>query len=106
MACPGLEDLLSGRSGDHAVHCENCRALLESFAEVDAAFEAAFSGISAPAGIAAAVRSRVSIAGLQQRLSPVPEILDLIGWAAVLAMAAIALPRFASFLSSILPRLG
>jgi hypothetical protein len=106
MACPELEDLLDGKSGDHALHCENCRALLDAFAEIDTTFESAFAGISAPAGMAAAVHARISQIRPQPRISPVPEILDLIGWAAVLAMAAIVLPQFASFLSSILPGLG
>jgi hypothetical protein len=104
MACPGLEDLLSGRSGNHALYCEKCRALVEAFAEVDSTFEAAFAGISAPTGLTAAVR--ISLAGSARRPSPIPEVLDLIGWAAVLAMAAIVLPRFTSVLSSILAGLG
>jgi hypothetical protein len=106
MACPELEDLLIGRAGDHALHCKNCRALLESSAEVDSIFETAFAGISAPAEISSAVRVHISVNGRLQRVSPIPEILDLIGWAAVLAMAAIILPRFPALLSSILPRLG
>ena len=106
MACPELEDLLSGRAGDHALHCTNCRTLLESFAEVDSIFETAFADISAPAEIASAVRARISLNGRRRQLSPIPEILDLIGWAAVLAMAAIILPRFTALLSTILPRLG
>ncbi len=106
MACPELEDLLSGRAGDHALHCKDCRALLESFAEVDSMFDTAWAGISAPAAIAPAVRTRISLNERRQRVSLIPESLDLIGWAAVLAMAAIILPRFPALLSSILPRFG
>ena len=98
MACPELEDLLSGASGNHAVHCEACRALLDACAEIDSVFDAAFARNSAPAGLAASV--------LYPRLSPIPEVLDLIGWAAVLAVAAIVLPRFTSLLSSIFTGLG
>ena len=106
MACPELEDLLEGKGNDHTLHCENCRALLEAFTEVDSVFESAFTGIAAPAGMAAAVRARIHPAGFERRPSPVPEFLDLIGWAAVLATAAILLPRFTTFVSSILAGLG
>jgi hypothetical protein len=103
MACPELEDLLSGKGGNHALSCKECRALLDAYAEADSAFEAAFAGISAPSGLAAAVRMHLSSMGWERRPSPVYEILDLIGWAAVLVTAAIVLPRFTSLLSSSWP---
>jgi hypothetical protein len=106
MACPNFEDLLNGKSGDHVLNCRDCRALLEAFTEVDSVFESAFTGISAPAGMAASVRERIRLAGFERRPSAVPEFLDLIGWAAVLATAAILLPRFTRFVSSILAGLG
>jgi hypothetical protein len=106
MACPNFEDLLNGKSRDHALNCKDCRALLEAFAEIDSVFESAFAGIAAPAGMAAAVRVRIRHASLDRRPSPVPEFLDLIGWAAVLAAAAILLPRFTAFVGSILAGLG
>ena len=98
MACPDFEDLLNGKNGYHALNCKDCRALLAAFAEIDSVFETAFAGISAPAGMVAAVRGHLDPADLERRPSPVPEFLDLIGWAAVLAVAAILLPRFALFL--------
>jgi hypothetical protein len=106
MACPNFEDLLNGKSRDHVLNCKDCRALLEACSEIDSVFESAFAGISAPAGMAAAVRARLSPTGLERHPSPVPEFLDLIGWAAVLAIAAILLPRFTSLLSSILAGFG
>jgi len=60
MACPEFEDLVREGAGGHAARCEECRALLEALADVDAAFEAAFAGVSAPPGMAAAVRARVA----------------------------------------------
>jgi hypothetical protein len=106
MACPTLEDLLSGKSGNHVLHCQDCRALLDALVEIDSVFESAFAGISAPADLAAAVRSRISSVDLIRRPSPIPEFLDLIGWAAVFVIAAIILPRFVSVLSSIWTVLG
>ncbi len=101
MACPTLEDLLNGKSGNHVLHCQDCRALLDAFAEVDSVFESAFAGISAPVDLATAVHARISPIGHIRRPSPLPEFLDLIGWAAVLAIVAIILPRFVSALGSI-----
>jgi len=49
---------------------------------IDAELDAALAGIAAPPGFAAAVRRRVAAS----RVSPLPEILDSIGWAAVLAI--------------------
>jgi hypothetical protein len=81
MACPEFENLLSGGDEKHVLQCEECRALLDALAQVDSTFEAAFAGICAPAG-------------LHPHLSPIPEVLDLIGWAAVLATVAFVLPYF------------
>jgi hypothetical protein len=102
MACPELEDLLNEGSGGHAAHCEECRARLEALAHVEATFNAAFAHIAAPPGLAAAVQARVAQAVPEYGPSLVPEVLDLIGWAAVLAAAAIVVPRFATLLSAVL----
>ena len=59
MACPEFEDLVREGAAGHAARCEDCRALLDALADVDAAFEAAFAGVFAPPGMAAAVRARV-----------------------------------------------
>jgi hypothetical protein len=94
MACPEFEELVREGVGGHAARCEECRALLDALADVDATFEAAFAGVSAPPGMAAAVRARVALTPPFRRPSPLPEILDMIGWAAVLALATVLLPRF------------
>lgn len=101
MACPELEDLLREGSGGHAAHCEECRALLEALTHVDATFDAAFADISAPPGLAAAVHARVARELPERGPSLIPEILDFIGWAAVLAMAAIVAPHFFPFISNL-----
>ncbi len=106
MACPEFEDLVRGGGGDHAAHCEECRALLDALADVDATFDAAFAGISAPPSLAAAVRARMAREFSVRRTSLLPEVLDFIGWAAVLALAAILLPRFLPLLDAALARIS
>ena len=79
MACPEFEELLRRGERGHAAHCEECRALLEALADVDATFEAAFAGVAAPPGLQAAVRARVARQGRLRAPSLVPEILGFIG---------------------------
>lgn len=106
MACPHFEDLLNERNAGHVAHCEECRALMDALARVDATFDAAFGHISAPPGLAEAVQARIARLRPERRLTPVPEVLDLIGWAAVLVIAAVVVPRFAELVRSILLGLG
>jgi len=106
MPCPDLEELLNDENNGHAVNCGKCRALLGAVARVDGILSAAFAQVSAPPGLAAAVRGRVALEVPERRPSPLPEVLDLIGWAAVLAVAAIVIPRFTSLLGSVLAGLG
>jgi hypothetical protein len=108
MACPTFEELSRGGASvaGHAVHCEQCRALLESLAEVDATLEAAFEGIAAPPGLAARARLMAARETRLRRPSVLPEVLDFIGWAAVLALAAVLLPRFLPAIQAMLANLG
>lgn len=106
MACPEFEDLVRECAGGHAARCEECRALLDALSDVDAAFEAAFADVSAPPGMAAAVRARVARAFPVRAPSPLPEILDFIGWAAVLALALVLLPRFLPLIDAAMAGLG
>jgi len=57
---------------------------------IDDELDAALAGMSAPPDFAAAVRRRVA----RPRVSPLPEILDSIGWAAVLAIVFLLLLWF------------
>jgi len=61
---------------------------------IDQELDAALAGLSAPPGFAAAVRRRVAAS----RVSPLPEILDSIGWAAVLTIVSLLLLWFAPML--------
>ena len=106
MACPDFEDLVNGGAGDHSAHCEECRALLDAWADVDATFDAAFAGISAPPRLAALVRARAVREIAVRRPSLLPEVLDFIGWAAVFALAAVLLPRFLPLLDAAIASLS
>jgi hypothetical protein len=106
MACPEFEDLVREGAGGHAARCEECRALLDALADVDAALEAAFAGVSAPPGMAAIVRARAFRELPLREPSALPEILDFIGWAAVLALAVVLLPRFLPLIDAALAGLG
>jgi len=98
MACPSLEDLLREGANGHAAQCQECRALLEAWADVDATFEAGFAGIAAPASLVPAVRAMAAREAQARGPSWAPEILDFLGWAAVLAIAAILIPRYLPYL--------
>ena len=102
MSCPEFEDLVREGASGHAQRCEHCRALLEALADVDEALETAFAGVSAPPRLAASVRARLAIESPVRRPSIVPEVLDFIGWAAVLALAAVWLPHLLLRLTAVL----
>jgi len=106
MACPDFEDLLREDADGHAAHCEQCRALLESWEYVDSTLEAGFAGITAPPSLARGVRALAKNELQVRRPSFVPEILDFVGWAAVLAILAILAPRYLPDLLSAFARLG
>jgi len=102
MACPEFEDLVRKGAGGHAAHCDDCRALLEALGDVDRTLEAAFAGINAPPSLRTAVDERIAREIRLQRPSIIPEVLDFIGWAAVLALAAALLPHLLLRLGGIL----
>jgi hypothetical protein len=106
MACPDFEELVRDGSGGHAMHCEECSALLEALAEVDSNLEAAYGGISAPPALATVVRLRIGREGAEHGPSMLPEVLDFIGWAAVLALFAVLAPRLVPLLNEALEKLS
>ena len=101
-SCPELEELLKEGSGGHAAHCQECRELLEAVSRVDATLEAALGNLCATPELENAILARISRLRSERRPSILPEVMDLIGWAAVIAAAAIAVPFFASLLSEVL----
>ena len=100
MACPAFEELLRDGPDGHAAHCEECRALLEAWAEVEARLEAGLAGVAAPSSLASTVRALAVRELPLRRPSLIPEILDFLGWAAVLAVAAILIPHYLPYLVS------
>ena len=106
MPCPEFEDLLSGAAPGHAEHCEDCRALLEAWADADETLEAAFAGVHAPPSLAAAARMTIDRQATLRAPSPLPEILDFIGWAAVLTLAAVLIPRLLPWIDAALANLS
>jgi hypothetical protein len=99
MACPGFEELLRQGPGGHASHCEDCGALLGAWTDVDSRLNTAFRNVSAPPSLAAAVRMRIAQEEDIRRPTPLPEILDFIGWAAVLTLCAVLAPLFIPLLN-------
>jgi len=106
MACPEFADLLNDRNRDHIRQCEACRALLDELSHLEASFETAFAGISAPPGLETAVRARIAREVPERAPSLIPEFLDFLGWAAVLAVVAFVVPRLFPFISAVLAGLG
>ena len=106
MGCPELEELLLEGTNGHAAHCEACRALLDAWHHVDATLDTALAPICAPPGLAPAVRACVLREEQVCAPSLIPEILDLIGWAAILATAAIVIPRFLPLIQAVLAEAG
>ncbi|HEV2687196.1 MAG TPA: hypothetical protein VGV35_01540 [Bryobacteraceae bacterium] len=104
MACPEFEDLLTDYAeldieqryavDAHMAVCDECRAFHEALADVDSAMTAAFAGVEAPADLPRAVIGRIGAP--IRRPSFVPEILDLTGSVAVLAVALVLLAALVS----------
>jgi anti-sigma factor RsiW len=73
----------------HTRVCPKCRAFLETALELDGALRERFAGRTAPASLAPAVLARISRQTPYRPVSPLPELLDFIGWAAVVAVAVV-----------------
>jgi len=71
----------------HLAFCGACREFFDALEEADAALAGAFSGVRTRAGFRARVAARI-----EPRPTWIPEILDFVGWAAMLA-AAVGLAR-------------
>lgn len=72
----------------HLAVCPDCRSYLEALAEADAALSARFAARRAPVGFEQAVLRRMERQLPLRRPPYLPEILDFVGWAAVVAIAA------------------
>ncbi|HYM11901.1 MAG TPA: hypothetical protein VEU62_14285 [Bryobacterales bacterium] len=97
MPCPQVEDLLvdygelaaaeRGAVDAHVAACADCRAFRDALTGLDDALTAAFASAEVPAGFEASVLRRARHAAPAGRPSWIPEILDFIGWAAVVGIA-------------------
>ena len=65
----------------HASVCAGCREFLEAAAQVDESLAALYSGIEP--------RRRLALTALLTKPSALPEVLDFLGWAAVVAAIVI-----------------
>ena len=98
MPCTEFERLLleygelSGearRTADaHLAGCAGCRALLEGLADVDAQLAVAYADAVVSTGFRDSVLRRVEGHVPIRRPSLIPEVLDFVGWAAVVAITA------------------
>ncbi len=96
MACPEFEDRLieyADIEGEaracvdaHLADCAGCRQFLEALRVVDTELTARFARREVSTTFAATVRHRVERGAAERPLSFVPEILDFVGWGAIVAL--------------------
>jgi len=80
--------IIVGEADAHLRACPDCRNWFEALAEIGAALGASFEDIHAPATLATHVRRQI-VDHQPARVSPVPEILDFVGWLGVIGAAGL-----------------
>lgn len=108
MPCASFEDLLldyqaisaaDRRAVDaHVAACADCREYLDTVLQLDLQLADLYGAVEASPAFGSVVRSRVAREAPLPKLSFVPEVLDFIGWSAVLAglawlVLSLPLPR-------------
>ncbi|HEV8130654.1 MAG TPA: hypothetical protein VGQ81_05355 [Acidobacteriota bacterium] len=98
MPCAEFEDSLLDyqaldseklqRANAHLAMCADCRAFLEALGEVDASLTDLFAGYHVFPIFRQSVLRRLQNQRQNRRPSVIPEILDFIGWAAVVVIVA------------------
>jgi hypothetical protein len=73
----------------HAAQCASCREFLEALRTVDSQLTAQLTGLEVTPAFAPAVRRRVRLEGSAAPPSLVPELLDFVGWGAILALVGL-----------------
>ncbi len=96
MACAEFEERLleyaelangeRARVDAHAAKCPSCREFLEALRAVDSQLTAQIAGLGVTPAFAPAVRRRVRNEGATARPSLIPELLDFVGWGAIVAL--------------------
>ena len=109
MGCAEFRELLveyaelagaaRGRADSHLAQCAGCREFLEALQTVDAALAAQFGDCETSVEFATAVRRRVGRESAMRRPSFIPEVLDFVGWGAIVALIALAI----SWVSPLIP---
>ncbi|MBI3695446.1 MAG: hypothetical protein HY238_11495 [Acidobacteria bacterium] len=107
MPCDRFESLLvdygelrpeERREADaHLAVCAECRAFLNSLADLDGSLSAAYTGARVSPEFRDSVMRRTSREAVIARPSFVPEILDFLGWMAVVAIVAYVLNQVNPF---------
>ena len=107
MPCASFEDLLleyRELSADerkavdaHLAGCANCRQYLETAAELDAALAETYSGAQTAPAFREAVLSGIRAETHLPKPSALPEVLDFIGWAGVIAAMVCLTPLLPPF---------
>jgi len=102
--CPDMEGRLleysdltveeQRRVDAHLTSCPACRAWVEDLKRVDADLSAAFAAVRLPPEFEAGVLRAARRERLWRRPSPLPEILDFIGWAAVITVVTSLAVRY------------
>jgi anti-sigma factor RsiW len=101
MGCAEFRELLveyaelvgdaRARVDSHLAQCSGCREFLGALQTVDAALAARFCGRETSAAFATAVRRRVGRETAMRRPSFIPEVLDFVGWGAIVVLIALAI---------------
>ncbi len=89
MRCEDWQDRMAAGEDVriHVLTCAECRAFTDAMAEIDAEFAAAYSAVGLPAKIRESVLRGAMVA--PRRPSFVPEVLDFVGWAAVVGFGVL-----------------
>jgi len=98
MACAEFEELLIDyqdlpfpertKVDAHLAGCTGCREYLSILRQLDDDFTAQYSGMTANRGLQLRIRSRIAAETRLARLSYLPEILDFIGAAGIVAIVS------------------
>jgi len=99
MACAEFEErlleyaeLASGERAPveaHVAQCSSCREFLVALRTVDSQLTAQLAGVEVTSAFAPAVRRRVRHQRAGARPSLVPELLDFVGWGAIVALLGV-----------------
>ena len=107
MPCASFEDLIADYPelaaaeradvDSHVAACAGCREYLETIRELDAGLEKLYSGAQVSPALQRAVFSRMGAEARMGKPSPLPEVLDFIGYAGIIGAIAWLAPLLPDF---------